>query len=371
MSESGPLPLSVAQVGAGYWGLNTLRTLMMNPRVRVAGVFDADVEARERARARHGGVRLYTSWQEVLDDRAASAVLIATPADLHYRLASEALLSGKHVLVEKPMTLSLSDAERLASLADRTNLKLMVGHLFLYNNVVHDVKARIDRGELGTLHYVTSRRLNLGQFRRDSDVLWTLAPHDVSILNYWIGARPERVSARGLVCVRRHARAAEVAFAQLDYPGGLSAHLHLSWLDPQKRREMIVVGSQKMLVYDDLASDRHIQIFDKRVELSLSSPTDGLADFQSRIRAGDVIIPNVQLKEPLAVEIDHFVDSIALDHRPLTDGWHGVEIVAILEAMALSMEEEGRVVSVSYPGAEAMPIHPKTPKDVQIAGRPH
>ena len=311
----------------------------------------------------------------MLDDAAVDAVLVATPADLHFRVAQEALLRGKHVLVEKPMTLALADAVKLAALGDRTRLTLMVGHLFLYNNVVRDVKTRIDRGELGTLHYITSRRLNLGQFRRDSDVVWTLAPHDVSILNFWLSSRPHRVSARGLVCVRRSAGAAAgaavVAFAQLDYPGGLSAHLHLSWLDPQKRREMMLVGSRKMLVYDDVASDRHLQIFDKRVELTLASPTNGLADFQSRIRAGDVVIPNIQLKEPLAAEIDHFVECITLDRRPLTDGWHGVEIVAILDALALSMAQEGRVVPVGYPDAPTPLLRSPGPGDLRIAGRPH
>jgi predicted dehydrogenase len=225
----------------------------------------------------------------------------------------------------------------------------MVGHTFLYNNLVRDVKERIQRGELGELQYAYSRRLNLGRFRRDSDVMWTLAPHDVSILDYWFDSRPSRVSAHGRSHLWRGSGVADVSYCLLEYPDGRSAHLHLSWMDPQKVREMVLVGDRKMLVYDDVDSARHIQLFDKGVEKEFQSTVDSFADFRTRLRSGDLVVPNLRLVEPLAVEIDHFVGCVLDSATPLTDPRHGLEVTAVLAALDQSMKDGGTSIPVEYP----------------------
>ena len=250
---------------------------------------------------------------------------------------------------EKPMASSVEQAVVLTKVAEEAGLILMVGHTFLYNNIVRDVKKRIERGELGQIHYAYSQRLNLGRFRRDSDVLWTLAPHDVSILNYWFGARPHQVSAHGRSHVWREDGIADLCFCLLEYPDGRSAHLHLSWMDPQKVRQMVVVGDKKMLVYDDMDPTKHIQLFDKGVERERERYVRDYADFKTRIRAGDLVIPNIRLVEPLSVEMAHFVDCIREGRTPLTDGRHGVEVTCILAALTRSMKNGGNAVPIEYP----------------------
>ena len=213
------------------------------------------------------------------------------------------------------------------------------------------MKRRIDAGELGEVFYVYSQRLNLGRFRPDSDVAWTLAPHDISTINLWFGAKPVRVSARGHSYIHRGSGVAEVAYIHLEYEGGRAAHLHLSWLDPQKRREMVVVGSERMLAYDDMNSEAHLRIYDKSAEANHQGPIADFADFSTRLRAGDLVIPTVRLIEPLRTEIGHFVKCVRDGSRPLADGVNGTEIVAALEAVTRSMADDGRWVQVNYPWA--------------------
>ena len=192
-------------------------------------------------------------------------------------------------------------------------------------------------------------RLNLGQIRRDIDVLWNLAPHDISIVNYWLDSRPYQVSARGLYYLQPEAELADVAFCQLDYPTNQSVHLHLSWLDPQKTRQTIIVGSQKMLVFDDVSPDQQIQIYDKRVEREYQALTTEFGDFKMRTRAGDLIVPAIHSSEPLFQEIDHFLGCVKSGSAPMTDALNGVEVVSILEALSQSMQTSGSIVPVNYP----------------------
>ena len=340
----------ICHLGCGHWGSNLIRNAAVNPRIELIALCDRDTAALKRIGDRYPGVTLCERVEEALHRRDVDAVIVATPSGLHYEHALAALEAGKHVFVEKPLASSVAEACHLVAEAERAGRILMIGHTFLYNNLVHEVKKRIDSGELGDIYYVYSQRLNLGRFRPDSDVLWTLAPHDISILNFWFESRPQQVSANGLNFIHRSANLAEVSFAQLSYPDGKEAHLHLSLLDPQKNRRMVVVGSRKMLVYDDMNSDAHIQIYDKRVEVDHQSPIRDFADFTTRIRAGDLVIPPLHLVEPLSVEIDHFV-SCVLDHKvPLTDGRHGIEVLAVLEALSRSMVDNSRLtVEVVYP----------------------
>ncbi len=339
--------IGVAQIGLGYWGPNLLRNLAANEHAELLMICDLDAAALERAR-RHGPRDVTQAFDDVLNEKDVDAVIIASPSGLHYDHALAALRAGKHVLVEKPLADSSAQARELLDVATANGLCLMVGHTFLYNNVVLDVRERIISGDLGDIFYIYGQRLNLGRLRNDSDVVWTLGPHDISIANYWLDARPHQVSARGLVCVNPQVEQADVAFTQLDYPNNRSAHFHMSLLDPQKKRQMIVVGSQKMLVYDDVDMDRHIQIFDKRIEVEFSGPSPDLASFKAKSRAGDLVIPSISLSEPLAAEIDHFLECVATGAKPRTDGIHGLEVVAILEALSESMRRDGAVVTVEY-----------------------
>ena len=247
----------VALVGYGYWGPNLARNLAGDPAAQLVLICDRDAERAKKIASLYPGVAFECSLDAALARKDVDAVVIATPSGLHFQHAKLALSAGKHVMVEKPLAHDVAEAVELASLAASKGLVLMVGHTFLFNNLVHEVKRRIDADELGEVFYVYSQRLNLGRFRVDSDVVWTLAPHDISILNLWFGGRPKRVSGRGHSYIHRASGVAEIAYVHLEYDEGRSAHLHLSWLDPQKRREMIVVGSKRMLVYDDMNGDEH------------------------------------------------------------------------------------------------------------------
>ncbi|MGE0734859.1 MAG: Gfo/Idh/MocA family protein [Alphaproteobacteria bacterium] len=341
--------LRIALIGYGYWGPNLARNLANAKDAELAVICDRDAGRQKAIAALYPKVEFETDLAATLARRDIDAVVIATPSGLHYAQAREALAAGKHVMVEKPLAHSTAEALDLATLAEARRLTLMVGHTFLFNNLVHDVKRRIDAGELGEVFYVYSQRLNLGRFRSDSDVVWTLAPHDVSVLNLWFGAAPTRVSARGHTYIHRRSNVAEIAFVQLEYPGNRSAHLHLSWLDPQKRREMVIVGSERMLVYDDMNSEAHIRLYDKRAEAEHHRTMTDFADFTTRLRAGDLVIPNATLVEPLKTEIAHFVACAREGKRPIADGRNGVEIVAALEAMSRSMADDGRPVAVETP----------------------
>lgn len=344
--------VKIAQIGCGYWGANLLRNVIENPKAELVAVCDTNPSALEKVASKYPGIARFDSLAKMLAQATMEALIVATPSGLHHEHVLAALEAGIHVLVEKPMASSSAQAIEFIKASEAKGRILMVGHTFLYNNVVHEVKRLIDGGELGEIYYAYSHRLNLGQFRLDSDVLWTLAPHDVSIMNYLFGSRPNRVSARGLACIRKKVDIAEVCFAHLEYPDGRSAHLHMSWLDPQKKRQIIIVGSNKMLIYDDINTDRHIQIFDKRVEKEYRSAFDSFAEFTTKLRAGDLVVPNIRLIEPLYVEIDHFIDCIQNDTKPLTDGWHGLEIITILESLTSSMRNGGCPVPIRYQGLE-------------------
>ncbi len=340
--------VKIAQIGCGYWGPNLARNVAGNPAAELVAACDNDENILQRMTDKYPNILGFTSLEETLAHSAIDAVIVATPSGRHYEHVLTALQAGKHVLVEKPMASSAKQALELVDAARRFGQVLMVGHTFLYNNIVREVKKRIDSGELGDIYYLYSQRLNLGRFRHDSDVLWTLAPHDISIINYWFESRPNRVSAQGITCLGNNNDVAEVCFAHLEYPDGRSAHLHVSWLDPQKKREIVIVGSKKMLIYDDVNTTRHIQIFDKRVEVEYSHPTNDFAQFTALLRAGDLVIPNIRLVEPLAVEVDHFVRCIQHNESPLSDGRHGLETITVLESLAHSMHHGGGEVSVEY-----------------------
>jgi predicted dehydrogenase len=348
--------INIGVVGAGAWGLNLVRNIALSPLTELVAVCDPDEDARRTVASRYRGAPTTSSLDEFLATACMDAVVVASPAGLHYEHACAALQAGFHVLVEKPLAASATDAAELVLLARRLGRVLMVGHTFLYNNLVEEVKRRIEAGDLGKVRYMYGQRLNLGRVRRDVDTLWNLAPHDISIANFLQGDRPIGVNARGATYVQTERNIADVAFFQMNYAGGQLFSGHVSWLDPQKTRRIVVVGSERMLVYDDMDASRHIQIYDKRVEPDFQSPMRDFADFTARVTAGDLVIPNIRLKEPLSVEVEHFAACVRDESRPRTDGCAGVELVCILEAMSASMEQAGSMVEVDYSAVPDIPV---------------
>jgi predicted dehydrogenase len=266
--------------------------------------------------------------------------VIVSPARTHAPLVAEALAAGKHVLVEKPLALSTDEAVGLAEAADRAGRVLMVGHTFEYNPAVTRMRALLEAGDLGDLWYLHSQRVNLGRIQRDINALWSIGPHDVSIANYLIGAAPRWVSARGARYL--HADVEDVVFATLGYDDGVLAHLHVSWLDPSKLRRTTVVGSRRMVVFDDLDSEAKLRVYDKGAD----PVSGGFGEFQFRLRRGDLHVPRTDLTEPLALELDHFLECCRTGARPRTDGWNGVRVVATLEAAQRSLDKGGVQIEV-------------------------
>jgi len=329
--------IQVAQIGVGYWGPNLLRNLVANKDCRVRVVVDAAKDRREYVKSLYPNIAVSEDIQDILRDQDISAVVIATPVRTHYELAKAMLRTGKHVLVEKPMATNLAQVEDLQTLAAKNNLVAMVGHTFLYNAAVRYVKNLIDRGDLGDIRYLYSQRLNLGRIRPDVDALWNFAPHDISIIQYWLNEPdPLSVTVHGMDYVQPGI--SDVVFLNIKYPGKIMANIHVSWLDPQKVRKMIVVGSRKMVVYDDVA-DEKIAIYDRGIDrmAALGEHMDydnpSLQAFNHR--SGDVLLPKIKFEEPLKVEIAHFVDCILNGTKCLTDTEHAKKVIQILSQARL------------------------------------
>ena len=291
-------------------------------------------EARlQRVGASYPTARQTIDFESVLADPFVDAIVLATPVHTHYKLASAALQAGKHTFVEKPLARSSKEAKQLVELADSQGLILMVGHVFLYNAAVQKVREYIDSGELGEVYYIYAQRLNLGIVRKDVNALWNFAPHDISIINYWLKGRPTKVDAHGYAYLQPGIE--DVVFMNLEYAGGQAAGVHVSWLDPNKVRRITVVGSKKMVVYDDVSPDAKIRLYDKGVD---RKPGNGLGrydtfgEFQLLIRAGDLLIPRIQFVEPLRAECEAFLRAIRENKPPIADGRNGLEVVEVLEA---------------------------------------
>lgn len=339
LAESGALHL--AQLGAGHWGVHLIRNLVQLPAVERLTVCDCDAGRRDFVRQHHPTVAVTGEAEELFADASVDAVVVALPASLHYEFTRRALLADKHVLVEKPLARTSAEARELVELAADRRRVLLVGHTFLYNDAVRRVKEYIDSGELGEIYYVMAQRLNLGRVRHDVNALLNLAPHDISILLHWFGEEPTSVSATGLTFLQEGVE--DVVFANLRFPSGIAAHLHVSWLDPKKTRRMVIVGSKKMLVYDDVSTDAKIMIYDKGIDkegIDRRLPDiESYAQFQLRHRSGDVLIPKLAFQEPLRRECRHFVDCILNGTEPVTDGANGLQVVRVLEAIQSALED--------------------------------
>ncbi|MDQ3826195.1 MAG: Gfo/Idh/MocA family oxidoreductase, partial [Actinomycetota bacterium] len=292
---------------------------------------------------------------DVLRSNDVEGVVIATPVSTHFRLAREALLAGKDVLVEKPLTDNAAEARELCLLADRLGRVLMVGHTFMYHPAVEYMKRLVASGALGTIFYADAARLNLGLFQRDTDVIWDLAPHDLSILLYVLGDEPESIRARGISHVGARGQL-DVAFLDLMFPGSMIGNIRVSWLDPCKVRRVTIVGSQKMAVFNDVSGEEKVRVYDRGV--TIPHQTDDFSDFHLSYRYGDVTIPHIAAVEPLKVECEHFVQCIAERTTPRSDGWSAYQVVQLLEAAHQSLALDGASVSCAAPprGAHGGPL---------------
>jgi predicted dehydrogenase len=331
----------IAIVGLGYWGPNWVRNLCRLRRARRVIACDLDGKRREHVEQLYPGVETTAQFDDLLRDSAVEAIVIATPVGTHYRLARAALENGKSVLVEKPLAMSLPEAAHLVRLARDNKRVLMVGHTFLYSTPVLKVQQIVSSGELGDVLYISSTRANLGLFQHDVNVTWDLATHDISIILGIMGRLPDAVSCQGQS--HYNSRIEDVALLTLYFARNVIAFIHVSWLDPNKIRRTTVVGSRKMLVYDDTSSQEKIRIYDRGVNVQRYYDTYG--EFHFSYRYGDIRIPRIEESEPLQAECQHFVDCVIRGATPLTDGMNGLEVVSVLEAANSSLRC-GKMVQV-------------------------
>jgi len=334
--------IQTAVVGTGYWGKNLVRVFYRLPGSRLSYLCDSDSANLEAAGENCPGVRLTRDYREILEDETIQAVAISTPAASHYELARAALEAGKHTFVEKPLATSVEDARNLVRLADECRRVLMVGHLMVYHPGVAKLKEMIGSGELGRIYYIYAQRVNLGVVRRDENALWSLGPHDVSIVTYLLGKTPVEVSARGACYIRKDIE--DVVFMVMRFPDGVMAHVQLSWLDPHKERKLTVVGSKKMVVFDDMQASEKIKIFDKgiNVQSDYSSYTELLA-----LRESDILIPQLKMEEPLVIECRHFLECIANGQPCRSSGFEGLQVVKVLQAASRSLASGGEPVELA------------------------
>jgi len=334
--------IKIGVVGCGYWGPNLVRNFRSLSDCRLSVICDISEQRLAHLKSLYPEVAGDTDYDHVLNGVGLDAVVIATSVRLHYRMAKASLLAGKHTFIEKPMACSTAECEELIEIARRKGLVLMTGHTFLYSPAVRKVKEIVDSGHIGEIRYISARRLNLGLFQKDINVTWDLAPHDISIVEYIIGDRPVSVNCHG--CAHVTPGIEDVTTLCLMFRKNQTAIIQSSWLDPRKVREMTIVGSRRMIVYDDVAPLEKIRIYDARVEPP--PHTDTFAEFHYAYHYGDVNIPYLKQEEPLKVECQHFVDCIRQGTTPLSDGEQGLQLVQVLEAASASLKRGGAPVAL-------------------------
>lgn len=338
MSTGSDAPIRVGIVGLGYWGPNIARALASTPGCELAWACDLDAGNRARLESRYPGTVLTDRFEDLLEDAALDAVVVATGAPSHHAIGMRVLEAGKHAFVEKPLALAVDDARALVDAAAARDRVLMVGHLLRFHPVFQELQRIVDAGDLGRVLYLYTNRLNFGKVRADENALWSLAPHDISLALALAGERPAEVSARGEAFLREGVE--DVVFGYLHFPSGLVAHLHVSWLDPHKSRKLTVVGSEGMAVFDDTDAERKLTVYEKA-----SSPSrfDTWGEFQA-LRTGDVKIPQVPNAEPLLQETTAFVEAIRRGAATVASGDEGLAVVEVLSALQASLEQGGEPV---------------------------
>ena len=336
--------ISMGIIGCGYWGPNLIRNYNQLPNCNMLICCDLDGKKLDRMKMLYPNILTTNDAYQLIRNPRIDAVGIATPVFTHYELAKEALLYEKHVFVEKPLCHSSEACLDLIRLAEKSGKVLMVGHTFEYTAAVNRMKAIVESGELGEILYISSSRLNLGLFQPDINVIWDLAPHDVSIITYILGMHPISVNGQGKGHYKKYIE--DVATVTLNFPNGAIAFIHTSWLDPNKVRRTTIVGSKKMLVYDDTEPQEKIKIYDKGVDAPPYYDTFG--EFQLSYRYGDIYSPRIEDYEPLRKECTHFLECIEKHQTPCSDGYSGLRVVSILEAANESLKMDGKAVPVKY-----------------------
>ena len=335
--------ITVGVIGYGYWGPNLVRNFADTPGARVGFVTDKRAERLSQVSARYPATKLSTEYRDLINDPGVDAVAIATPVSSHFDLAMEALRAGKHVLVEKPITSTSEQAMLLTAEAEKRGLVLMVDHTFVYTNAVGKMRELTRAGDLGEIYYYDSVRINLGLFQHDVNVLWDLAVHDLSIMDFVLGQSPVAVSATGLAHVPGQPE--NIAYMTMFFEGQLIAHVHVNWLAPVKVRRTLLGGSRRMIVFDDLEASEKIKVYDRGISVNPSQ--ENLYQMLVGYRAGDMWAPQLGITEALHTEARHFVDCIESKQAPRTDGHAGLRVVRLLEAASESMAQQGRPVLVA------------------------
>jgi predicted dehydrogenase len=332
---------TIGVIGCGYWGPNLMRNFAENEAAQLRWLCDTDEERVTAMGRRYPAARITTDYQKLLADRELDAIAVVTPVATHYPITKAALLAGKHVLVEKPLTATAREAEELIELADRNRRALMVDHTFVYTGAVRKMKEILKSGELGDLLYFDSVRINLGLFQRDINVLWDLAPHDLSIMDYLIERQPIGVSALGSCHIEPGIE--NIAYLVMKFPDDFIAHFHFNWLAPVKIRRTLIAGARKMILYDDIEPTEKVRVYDKGVTANRIG--DREADYQTLVsyRTGDVWAPKLDATEALHHVVAEFLDSIRTSRKPLTDGESGLRVVSILEAAQQSIKRGGEI----------------------------
>lgn len=325
-------------LGCGYWGVNQVRVFHELPQSTVVAICDQDVERLNEMKSRFPDAILTPDLNHALSLDGIDAVVISTGATTHYRLGQQCLAAGKHVLIEKPMTTDVGDSQRLIDLADSHGLLLMVGHTFLFNPAVHIVREHIEREKIGDIYYLYSRRTNLGPIRHDVNAIWDLAPHDISIFNYLLDSTPIWVSAVGSKVLRNSRE--DVGFISLGYKNNVIGNIHVSWTDPNKVRELVVVGSNRRVVFNDMNSLEQVRIFEKGV-CSVEQEAPSYGEYKLQIRDGAIISPCIDHSEPLKKQAIHFLACLTHGTTPLTDGYSGLQVVQVMEAVERSLAYNG------------------------------
>jgi predicted dehydrogenase len=360
LSASTKTKLRIGVIGAGQWGPNLIRNFSVNPETEVVWVSDLDEERLHALGKNYQGIQITRNWSEVIDDPSVEAVVVCTPTASHFPIAMKALEAGKHLFVEKPLTTSYTESMVLVELAERKSLKLMVGHVFLFNPAIRHLKLMMEKKELGEILYLYSTRTNLGPIRADVNALWDLGSHDISLFLYLLEALPVGVRCTGSAFINRPIE--DVVFGTLHFSNGTLANLHASWLDPRKVRELVVVGTEKMVVFDDMSPEENLKIYERTVGDILSKNTinDTIHHFRKSIIEGRVTIPALPAAEPLKIECQAFIDWILRDTPQPSHGAFAADVVYILERMAWSLsqkdgarlETDGRKLSIPAPGTE-------------------
>lgn len=331
-------------IGVGYWGPNYVRILNMEPSAEIKWIADLDTKKLSNIKSVYPNIKTTNDYKDILEDKEVEAIIICTPTTTHFKIAKDCIKAAKHVLVEKPLTYSSDEAKKLIESANTNDVKLMVGHIFEFNPAVRYIKECIDKKNIGEVMYAHSARTGLGPIRHDVNAMWDLASHDISILLYLFGKKPVDIVARGVDYLKDGNE--DVVFINMAFGNKVMANIHVSWIDPTKTRKLTVVGTEKMITFDDVDMSEKVRIYDKGV--SYQHPYANFGEFQLMIRDGDINIPKIKFKEPLKEQVLHFIDCIKNNKCPITDGINGYNVVKVLEAAHESLKRKGERVNIEW-----------------------